>query len=205
MQRTCQDYKALGLTEDSYCYIDPDGSGPLQSFEVLCNMTKQNSALTIIPVRNSLQRMRVDKNTPLRRNKYYQQMIYPITMDKIAALISVSSHCRQFVRFECKNSPLLNSPRGPPFVSWVNRKGLLENYWGGAPKGSDKCACGVNKDCSDSSKYCNCDIGDNFWREDSGKIKAFFLNLLRYDSKSNMIEVYCISSYILNEQLGYKN
>lgn len=173
MQRTCQDYKALGLTEDSHCYIDPDGSGPLQSFEVLCNMTKQHSALTIIPVRNSLRRTRVDENTPLRGNKYYQQMTYPVTMDQIAALINASLHCRQFVRYECKNSPLLNSPRGPPFVRWVNRKGLLENNWGGAPKGSDKCACGVNKDCSDSSKYCNCDIGDNFWREDSGRNKDF--------------------------------
>ena len=161
----------LGLTEDSYCYIDPDGNGPVQSFEVLCNMTKQNSALTIVPIRNSLRRTKVDQNILPKENKYYQEMKYGIEMDQIAALINTSSHCRQFVRYECKNSPLLNSPRGPSFVSWVNRKGLLENYWGGAPKGSDKCACGVKKTCSDSSKYCNCDIADNFWREDSGKKK----------------------------------
>ena len=161
------------MREDSYCYIDPDGAGPLHPFEVLCNMTKQQSALTIIPVRNSLQRTRVDERTPLRGNKYYQQMTYLLSMDKIIALINVSSQCRQFVRYECKNSPLLNSPRGPPFVSWVNRQGFLENYWGGAPKGSDKCACGVKKTCSDNSKYCNCDMADNFWREDSGECNIF--------------------------------
>lgn len=169
VKTTCEEYKSVGLNEDSYCQVDPDGTGPLQSFEVICKVTEKGPASTIIPVENNLKRIKVDESASLRGKKYFTQMNYKISMEKIFSLINISSHCRQFVRYECKNSPLLNSPRGPAHVSWVNRKGVVENYWGGAPRGSDKCACGVTKTCTDSSKYCNCDMADDFWREDSGQ------------------------------------
>ena len=38
-QRSCQEYKDLGLNEDAYCYVDPDGYGKIRPFKVLCNMT----------------------------------------------------------------------------------------------------------------------------------------------------------------------
>lgn len=45
---TCADYKALGVSEDSYCTVDADGKGPLGTFEVLCNVSSSKSAATII-------------------------------------------------------------------------------------------------------------------------------------------------------------
>jgi hypothetical protein len=45
---TCAEYKALGVSENSYCTVDPDGKGPLNAFEVLCNVTSSDSASTII-------------------------------------------------------------------------------------------------------------------------------------------------------------
>jgi len=51
---------------------------------------------------------------------------------------------------------------------WVSRDGAKMNYWGGAPPGSQKCACGVSKSCSSSRYPCNCDANENVWREDSG-------------------------------------
>ena len=45
---TCAEYKDLGLMEDSYCHIDPDGPGPVQHFPVLCNMTSSSSGATVI-------------------------------------------------------------------------------------------------------------------------------------------------------------
>lgn len=45
---TCAEYKALGISENSYCTVDPDGEGPLHAFEVLCNVTSSDTASSII-------------------------------------------------------------------------------------------------------------------------------------------------------------
>eukprot|EP00794_Sanderia_malayensis_P019084 gene19084-21000_t len=171
IQRTCQDYKSQGIVTDSYCTVDPDGAGPAKPFEVLCNMTRQQEAVTIIPAKNSMKRIKISQITIFGKGKYYHNVDYDLPSDEIISVIRSNSHCRQFVRYECKNSLLLNSPKGPSHVRWVSREGIFEDYWGGAPKDSFKCACGVTKTCSDATKYCNCDRGDNFWREDSGFIK----------------------------------
>ena len=169
VQKTCQDYMSMGLTEDSYCKIDPDGTGPVNSFEVLCNMTRGNEAVTIVPINNSLKRVKVGDIAFFKNAKYYHHIDYMLAENVIQAIIKSSSECRQFVKYECRNSLLLNSPRGPSHVRWVNQAGSFEDYWGGAPKDSFKCACGVNKTCADATKYCNCDKGDDVWREDSGE------------------------------------
>ena len=40
-------------------------------------------------------------------------------------------------------------------------------YWGGAPSGSEKCACGITNLCADGWNY-NCDYLERLWKEDSG-------------------------------------
>ena len=45
----------------------------------------------------------------------------------------------------------------------------MSDYWPGAPAGSMKCACGVNRTCANPGLACNCDIGDEKWREDEGR------------------------------------
>ena len=77
--------------------------------------------------------------------------------------------CRQHIRFDCFGSKLLNYPMGPPEVQWVDSRAIMQSYWGGASPGSNKCACGMINTCADRSKYCNCDIGDEVWRNDQGK------------------------------------
>ncbi len=37
-EQSCEAYKHLGRSSDSY-WIDPDGSGPLGPFKIICNMT----------------------------------------------------------------------------------------------------------------------------------------------------------------------
>jgi len=37
-EQSCEAYKHLGRSSDAY-WIDPDGSGPLGPFKVICNMT----------------------------------------------------------------------------------------------------------------------------------------------------------------------
>ena len=171
-QSTCEDYKILGLTEDSFCTIDPDGKGSVQPFEVICNVTRGANAVTIIKPEKSNTRRKVDDSVSPLEGMYFQHIKYPVSIEALAALTERSTDCRQFIRYECNGSLLLDSPRGPPVVDWVNRHGITEGYWGGATRESEKCACGMTMSCADPNKYCNCDKGDTISREDSGKLHS---------------------------------
>ena len=87
------------------------------------------------------------------------------SLSQLASLTRVSSHCEQFIKYECFGSVLLynNNPRG----WWVSRDSTKMSYWGGASV-SGKCACGMSNSCADPKNGCNCDKNDNVWREDSG-------------------------------------
>ena len=89
------------------------------------------------------------------------------SISQIAAITDVSTHCEQFIKYECYGSILLHGPSG----WWVSRKSAKMTYWGGAtPADSYKCACGVTNpnSCADTTQGCNCDKNDSAWREDSG-------------------------------------
>lgn len=175
--RTCQEYKNLGLSDDAHCKVDPDAEGPNDPFEVLCKMTDQNHAITLI----HHDKMAPQVVSSVQYNKYWRyrhQLKYSVDLEDIEALISRSERCRQFVSFNCFGSKLLQAPTGPAEVNW--RGGdrwemyqVVRNYWPGAPAGSMKCACGLNGTCADPRFACNCDIGDETWREDKGKPHLF--------------------------------
>ena len=84
------------------------------------------------------------------------------SLSQLASLTRVSSHCEQFIKYECHNSGLV------VFAWWVSRDSSKMTYWGGASPGSGKCACGMTNSCANPSRGCNCDKNDNVWREDSG-------------------------------------
>ena len=88
------------------------------------------------------------------------------SLSQLASLTRVSSHCEQFIKYECHGSTLLNN-NYPPFGWWVSRDSTKMTYWGGASV-SGKCACGITNSCANSRYGCNCDKNDNVWREDSG-------------------------------------
>lgn len=55
-------------------------------------------------------------------------------------------------------------------VSWVGGDlRYVFDYWLGVFVGSMKCVCGVNRMCVNLGFVCNCDIGDEKWREDEGR------------------------------------
>lgn len=167
---TCQGYKELGMTQDAYCKVDPDGTGPLGALDVLCNMTTSEQAMTVIKHDKEGKRD-VTLGALSLPGHYYQTITYQSNMKSVLALIKHSVSCRQFISFQCHNSKLLNSPRGPEHVQWKSSNGSLQNNWGGAPSGSGKCACGKSNSCDDPSKYCNCDADrKNGLREDFGEL-----------------------------------
>ena len=83
---------------------------------------------------------------------------------QLIRLTDVSAHCEQFVKYECFQAILLRGGNG----WWVSRDGNKMTYWGGGNSVPNRCACGLDGSCADSSSGCNCDKNDAVWREDSG-------------------------------------
>ncbi|XP_068604326.1 contactin-associated protein-like 2a [Brachionichthys hirsutus] len=70
---------------------------------------------------------------------------------------------------KCKlSSRLCNTPDGTPYTWWVGRGSEKHFYWGGSAPGIQKCACGIDRNCTDTKYDCNCDADQKQWREDSG-------------------------------------
>ena len=100
------------------------------------------------------------------RGTYSRDIHYTgATLPQLASLTRVSSHCEQFIKYECYGSLLLSNNN--PIGWWVSRDSTMMEYWGGA-SASGKCACGMTNSCADPKYGCNCDKNDLVWREDSG-------------------------------------
>ena len=143
--------------------IDPDGAGGLAPFTVYCDMSDKNRAGVTVISHDSESRMHVNGCDPAgcySRDIHYRG----VSLSQLASLTRVSSHCEQFIKYECYNSMIFRYGLG----WWVSRDSTQMTYWGGASPGSGKCACGMTNSCADSSYGCNCDKNDNVWREDSG-------------------------------------
>lgn len=189
---TCEDYKSLGLNRDAHCILSSGGSTAQDRYTVLCNVTDPRRAYTVI-------RHNLDSGTRVNQGERTDEMYvhkinyHAASMKQITALIDLSEHCRQYIRFDCIKSRLLNSPNGPSHAFWISRDGKKQEYWGGAKPGSGKCACAMGKDgkggnqCTNPSKYCNCDIRDNEWRMDDGYLEEKDLlpvKSLKFNEKS---------------------
>ena len=144
--------------------IDPDGEGGLAPFTVFCDMTDKSGVGVTVISHDSESRTHVDGCE--NQGCYSRDIRYTgASLSQLASLTRVSSHCEQFIKYECYASRFLI--RGG-YAWWVSRDSAKMTYWGGASPGSRKCACGMTNSCADSSYGCNCDKNDNVWREDSG-------------------------------------
>lgn len=54
-------------------------------------------------------------------------------------------------------------PDGVPFTWWVGRANERHSYWGGSGPGIQKCSCGIERNCTDPKRYCNCDADSRAW------------------------------------------
>jgi len=100
---------------------------------------------------------------------YSRDILYTGTsLSQLASLTKVSSHCEQFIKYECHGSLIFDSDSREHFGWWVSRDSTKKTYWGGASLDSGKCACGMTNSCADTSHGCNRDKNDFVWREDSG-------------------------------------
>uniref|UniRef100_A0A8C1GNT1 Contactin associated protein 2 n=1 Tax=Cyprinus carpio TaxID=7962 RepID=A0A8C1GNT1_CYPCA len=159
-EQSCEAYKHLGRSSDSY-WIDPDGSGPLGPFKVICNMTEDKVWTTVV---NDLATQTAVTGSS-RERRTVLQLNYSASMEQVTAITNSAEHCEQHVAYACRMSRLLNTPDGTPYTWWVGRGNEKHFYWGGSVPGIQKCACGIERNCTDSKYYCNCDADQ---KDDSG-------------------------------------
>ena len=144
--------------------IDPDGEGGLAPFTVFCDMADKNGVGVAVISHDSESRTFVKGYNS--QGSYSRDIHYTgASLSQLASLTRVSSHCEQFIKYECHDSVLLYNKN--PNGWWVSRDSAKMTYWGGASV-SGKCACGMTNSCANRNYGCNCDSNDNVWREDSG-------------------------------------
>ena len=134
-------------------------------FTAYCDMSDKNGVGVTVVGHDSESRKFVDgKDNP---GEYSRSILYSgASLSQLASLTDVSSHCEQFIKYECYGSSF--HYQGTLFHWWVSRDSRQMKYWGGVSPGSEKCACGMTNSCADPSHACNCDKNDDDWREDSG-------------------------------------
>ena len=161
--KSCSDLKNLDPSAKQGNYtIDPDGKGGLETFIAYCDMTDKNGVGVTVISHDSERRTLVrgyEGPGSYSRDIHYTEA----SLSQLARLTRVSSHCEQFIKYECHDSNLLYGMHG----WWVSHDSSQMAYWGGASE-SGKCACGMNNSCADPRFECNCDADDDVWREDSG-------------------------------------
>ena len=166
MPKSCSDLKKQNFTAESGNYvIDPDGEGGLLPFDVTCDMNDKNGVGVTVINHDSENRTLVDGYE--EPGSYKRDINYTgASLSQLASLTTVSSHCEQFIKYECYDSVLFLSCN--PYGWWVSRDSTKMMYWGGASPGSSMCACGMTNSCANPADACNCVANDNVWREDSG-------------------------------------
>uniref|UniRef100_A0A667X1L7 Contactin associated protein like 3 n=1 Tax=Myripristis murdjan TaxID=586833 RepID=A0A667X1L7_9TELE len=164
-EQSCEAYRHKGNTS-GYYYIDVDGSGPIRPQMIYCNMTEAKTWMVIQHNNTELTRVRSSQG----KNQHSVHFEYTSEEEQLVGIISQSEHCEQELVYHCRRSRLLNTPEGSPLSWWVGGPGAgrVQTYWGGAPPGSQQCACGLQENCIDPKHYCNCDADHTEWANDSG-------------------------------------
>ncbi|XP_067052599.1 uncharacterized protein [Acropora muricata] len=147
--------------------IDPDGVGGVAPFTVYCDMTDKNKNGVGVTVISHDSESRTLVKRCETRGCYSRDIDYTgASLNQLTSLTLVSTHCEQFIKYECRGTVFQFDN---PFGWWVSRSSAKITYWGGASAGSNKCACGMTNSCADRSQGCNCDKNDPVWREDTDR------------------------------------
>ncbi len=73
---------------------------------------------------------------------YNQEILYDAGWGQIEVLLNRSLECKQWLKLECRNARLFNSPsiveNFSPSTWWVSRQNSPMDYWAGGLLGSRK-------------------------------------------------------------------
>ena len=166
--RTCRQLSNLGIHNSGEYFIDPDGAGLNSApVKVHCDMKSGSTR-----VDHSLQEQEI---SPCKeRGCFVRPVKYKMSMKQIISLISLSSHCEQYIRYDCLNATMnsLNDSN----AWWMDRSDVLHFYWSGDSgiEASDglqgTCYCHLQDSCISKEHRCNCDAGESIWSYDDGQL-----------------------------------
>ena len=99
--KSCSELKNLDSTVKQGNYaIDPDGEGGLEPFTVYCDLTYKNGVGVTVISHDSENRTLVDGYEDA--GSYSRDIHYTgASLSQLARLTTVSSHCEQFIKYEC--------------------------------------------------------------------------------------------------------
>jgi len=156
---SCEAYRIdFPKEKEKEIMLDPDGSGPMEPFQVACRFIPKGSTETIIHHRSESDIIVQGYDG---KGSYIRSIDYYAPMESIKTIIERSSSCSQYIKYTCMNSRLFNTGTGrdifDPYSWWVGGNNQKMDYWGGSLPGTGMCACGLDGTCKDPSKSCNCD------------------------------------------------
>ncbi|XP_076880731.1 contactin-associated protein-like 5 [Brachyhypopomus gauderio] len=162
-ERSCEAYRKTG-SPSGMLTIDPDGSGPLENTQVVCNVA-EGKIWTVVG-HDHLEPVSVRGSTP--RSPYVLIFNYSISPYHLRSLVSSSHYCQQEVTYRCRKSRLFDTWDGTPLSWWLDRDGVKRTYWGGILPGVQQCSCSLEGNCRDMNYFCNCDADQDAWANDTG-------------------------------------
>ena len=114
--------KYVSSVSGSYV-IDPDGAGGLAPFTVYCDMSDKNGVGMTIISHDSESRTHKQGCDPA--GCYSRDIHYTgASLSQPASVASISSHCEQFIRYECYNSVSVWNG----YAWWVSRDNTKMTY-----------------------------------------------------------------------------
>uniref|UniRef100_A0A8C2APN1 Contactin associated protein-like 5b n=1 Tax=Cyprinus carpio TaxID=7962 RepID=A0A8C2APN1_CYPCA len=161
---SCEAHRLTG-SASGFFSIDPDGSGPLKSTVVYCNITGETSVWTVVN-HNSTEMVRVQGSS--LQKPHVMKFNYSTSLEQLRTLVGRSEQCQQEVVYLCRKSRLFNTWDGTPLSWWLDRAGERRTYWGGFLPGVQQCACSLDENCIDMNHFCNCDADHSSWENDTG-------------------------------------
>lgn len=166
LPQTCQDVRRAGQSKSGTYDIAPTGDSS-QQVRVYCDMNiRPGEGMTVLS-HDSEARTRVKGFDG--HGQYKRTIRYNIPRSQVKAIITLSSKCEQFIKYQCHGSVLSLDYRWTPAGWWVSADGQKMRNWGGVDSNRKGCACSLNNSCKTGT--CNCDANDNVWREDKGLLR----------------------------------
>lgn len=77
------------------------------------------------------------------------------TIRQLTILADLSQQCRQYVKYDCWGAALEHDEI--QYSYWDDRTGSPRYFWAGNATDDHICQCGIDNNCADSRKVCNCD------------------------------------------------
>ncbi|XP_013408079.1 contactin-associated protein-like 2 [Lingula anatina] len=162
---SCSEWKRNGHHQDGHYLLDVDGKGGVQAFYVWCNMTSSPPTASIGHDRG----LRTKTVGYEKVGSHICKVLYDVTMRQLTALMSNSSNCKQYFKYECHGALINTGGSGGQSTWWVSRDGENMTYLPGGDPKLGGCACKRTNTCAGGHE-CNCDMNDLTWRQDEGYI-----------------------------------